>query len=443
MAKTVSIVTIGCKVNQCESEALMEQIEEKGYGLVPFGSKADITIVNTCTVTHRADFDSRQMVRKALRNNPNAMVIVTGCCVQVTPEVFARMEGVTYLIGNREKPQIPTLLWLMEKGELPKIQISDIQEEKHFVEIQTHNFRSHTRAFLKIQDGCNSQCSYCIVPQARGPSRSLKPAKVIEHLNLLKNRGFQEVVLTGIHLGSYGQDLLPDFSLERLLQQIEREETPPRIRLSSIEPLDFSKNVISILSESKKICPHLHIPIQSADDEILRRMNRGYDRSFLKGLIEQLHGCLPDASIGVDVMVGFPGETEERYENTYRWVESLPISYLHVFPFSKRKGTLAAQLDQQVDSKEVRQRAEMMRDLGRRKRESFYHRFLHQTLDVLIEDRRENGSKRRWRGLSRNYIPVYLTDGEDWDLTNQEKRILVTEWSDQGVIGHLSERSYG
>ncbi len=442
MAKTVSIVTVGCKTNQFESEILMDQIAEKGYRLVPFGWGADITIINTCTVTHRADFDSRQIVRKALRKNPGSMIVVTGCYAQATPEALAQIEGVTYLLGNREKHQIPGLLPMMEKGELPRVLISDIQGEKNFIEAPVRTFHYHTRAFLKIQDGCNGQCSYCIVPKARGPSRSLSPEKVIEHLIALKNLGFQEVVLTGIHLGSYGHDLQPEFSLGRLLQWIEKEETSPRMRLSSIEPLDFSEEFISLLSESKKICPHLHIPIQSADDEILRRMNRGYHRLFLQDLIERLHHCLPKASIGADVIVGFPGESEERFENTYRWIESLPISYLHVFPFSKRKGTMAAQFDQQIDSKEVRRRVEMMRALGKRKRQSFYGRFIHQSLDVLVLDRRERGWG-RWRGLSRNYIPVFLSGGDDLNLLNQELKVFVTDCNDQGVIGHLTRGQYG
>lgn len=442
MSKTVSIATIGCKANQFESEALMDQIEEKGYHLVPFESGADIAIINTCTVTHRADFDSRQMVRKALRKNPGSFIIVTGCYAQVAPEAFSGMDGVRYLLGNREKHRIPDLLMLMEKGELPKVQVSDIQEEKTFTEISVGSFHRHTRAFLKIQDGCNGRCSYCIVPQARGPSRSLSPERVIEHLRVLKERGYLEVVLTGIHIGSYGWDLQPSFSLERLLQRIEVEDTPYRIRLSSMEPLDFSPTLISILSQSKKVCPHLHIPIQSGDNEILRRMNRNYDRSFLLNLIKELHRVLPEVSIGADVIIGFPGETEESFKNTYQWIESLPISYLHVFPFSRRKGTVAAHFDQQVDPREIRQRAMRMRELGKEKRRSFYGRFLHQTLDVLIEERREKGSG-RWRGLSRNYIPVSLSDGKQLNLFNQEWKVVVTGGNDQGVLGQLAERLHG
>jgi threonylcarbamoyladenosine tRNA methylthiotransferase MtaB len=436
--KTIAFATLGCKVNQYESEALMAVLEERGYHLVPFGSGADITIINTCTVTHRADFDSRQMVRKALRNNPASFIIVTGCYSQVAPETFAQMEGVRYLLGNREKNQIPDLLPLMEKGELPSIQASDIQKERTFSEIPVPRFHRHTRAFLKIQDGCDARCSYCIVPYARGPSRSLPPERVIEALGVLKERGFKEVVLTGIHIGSYGWDLQPPVSLEGLLRRIEVEESSHRIRLSSIEPLDFSPGLISILSESRKVCPHIHIPIQSGDDEILRRMNRNYHRSFLHDLIKELHGRIPGISIGADVIIGFPGETEERFENSYRLIDSLPISYLHVFPFSKRKGTPGAQLPDQVDVRKIKQRAGEIRELGRQKRRSFYHRFLHEGLDVLVEDLRERGSG-RWRGFSRNYIPVLLLNGDQLNLANQEQRVTVTESNDKGVIGKMAE----
>ncbi len=440
--KTVSIATIGCKVNQFESEALMAQLEEKGFRLVPFESGADISIINTCTVTHRADFDSRQMVRKALRHHPKTLIVVTGCYVQVAPEEFARMEGVHYLMGNREKYSIPNILLQILKGEFPKIQVSDIQNEKTFVEMPVQTFHHHTRAFLKIQDGCNGRCSYCVVPQARGPSRSLPCEKVVDQLRVLKERGFKEVVLTGVHMGSYGSDLEPPLSLQKLLQRIEMEETPTRIRLSSIEPLDFSEDFIRMLSDSKKICPHLHIPIQSANDEILKRMRRGYGRSFLDHLLDRLVQSIPDLSIGADVIVGFPGETPEHFEETYHFIQSLPFSYLHVFPFSKRKGTEGAQLDHQVSPVAIKERAKRMRALGKEKRRSFHRRFLDKTLRVLVEDRREKGWN-RWRGLSRNYISVDLLNGKELNLANQEVTVVVREWNDRGVLGHLVEEWHG
>jgi threonylcarbamoyladenosine tRNA methylthiotransferase MtaB len=440
---TIAVATLGCKVNQFESEALMSTLEQRRYGLVPFGEAADITIINTCTVTHRADFQSRQMVRRAFRSNPNSLIIVTGCYSQVEPEALAGIEGVKYLLGNREKGQIPELLPLMQKGELPRIQVADIHEETLFSDTPLPSFHYHTRAFLKIQDGCDARCSYCIVPLARGRGRSLPPERVLEHLKVLKERGFKEVVLTGIHMGSYGLDLSPPFSLEKLLRRIEEEETSHRIRLSSIEPLDFSEDLIAFLSQSIKGCPHLHIPIQSGDDEILKRMNRNYDRSLLSDLIQKLHQRIPKLSIGADVIVGFPGETEEKFKQTYELIESLPLSYLHIFPFSKRKGTLASQFPQQVDERKIKKRAEEMRELGKQKRQAFYRQFLHQELNVLVEDRREKESG-RWRGLSRNYIPVLLTheSGSEGNPNwiNQEWTVVVTELTENALVGRVVER---
>ena len=443
---TVSVATLGCKVNQFESEALVDALEQRGYTVVPFGEGADITIINTCTVTHRADFQSRQMIRRASRSNPNSLVIVTGCYSQVQADTLSMMKDVHYLLGNREKSRIPDYLPSMQEGKFPRVQVGDIQKEKLFSETPLHSFHRHTRAFLKIQDGCNAYCSYCIVPHARGRSRSLPPGRVVQNLKVLRERGFKEVVLTGIHLGVYGRNLNPPFSLENLLRQLEKEETPDRIRLSSIEPGDFSPELTSGLAQSYKICPHLHIPIQSGDDDVLKKMNRDYDRSFLSDLVRELHRRISNLSIGADVIVGFPGETEERFKHTYELVESLPFSYLHVFPFSKRKGTPAFQFPQRVNEEEIKKRAETMRELGKQKRQAFYRQYLHQELSVLVEDRKEKETGRR-KGLSRNYIPVLIDDrneiGKYWDGgdgVNQERIVRVIELAEKGVIGEVLEK---
>ena len=443
MTTTISIATLGCKVNQFETEALIDALEQKGYALIPFEEGAEITIINTCTVTHRADFQSRQIVRRAFRSNPNSLIIVTGCYPQVEPDAFIKMKEVRYLLGNGEKNQIPDLLPLMQKGEFPRVQVGDIQKETLFSETPFHSFHRHTRAFLKIQDGCNAYCSYCIVPHARGRSRSLHPERVVENLKIFKKKGFKEVVLTGIHLGAYGLDLNPPFPLEKLIKQLEEEETPHRIRLTSIEPGDFSPELIFTLSQSNKICPHLHIPIQSGDDEILKKMNRGYNHSFLSDLIQELHLRIPKLSIGADVIVGFPGETEEKFQHTYGLVESLPFSYLHVFPFSRRKGTPASQFPKGVDEEAIKKRAESMRELGKQKRQAFYRQFLNQELSVLVEDRKEKETG-RWKGLSRNYIPVLITDKngikEHRDWVNHEWTVRVTDLTEKGVIGKVLEK---
>ncbi|MGZ3524329.1 MAG: tRNA (N(6)-L-threonylcarbamoyladenosine(37)-C(2))-methylthiotransferase MtaB [Thermodesulfobacteriota bacterium] len=440
---TVAVATLGCKVNQFESEALMDALEQREYALIPFEEGAHVAVINTCTVTQRADFQSRQMVRRALRSNPNSLIIVTGCYPQVEPDAFLEMKAELYLLGNKEKNQIPDLLPLMQKGEFPRVRVGDIQKEAHFSETPLHSFHRHTRAFMKIQDGCDACCTYCIVPHARGRSRSLQPERVMENLKLLKEKGFKEVVLTGIHLGAYGLDLHPPFPLEKLLGQLEKEETPDRIRLSSIEPGDFSPDLISTLSQSNKICPHLHISIQSGDDEILKKMNRDYDCSFLSDLIRELHLRIPNLSVGADVIVGFPGETEEKFKHTWRFVESLPFSYLHVFPFSRRKKTPAFQLPQRVDEKETKKRAETMRELGKQKRQAFYRQFLNQELSVLVETRKEKLTG-RWKGLSLNYIPVLLLDKngtkDHQDRVNREWTVRVTGLAEKGVIGKVVGR---
>ena len=437
--RTVSVATLGCKTNQCESESLLGALERRGYVPVPFGQESDITIINTCTVTHRADFQSRQIIRRALRANPNSLIIVTGCYAQVDPGAISKIEGVRYVLGNKGKNTIADLLPRMEKGGLPRIHVAGIEGEKDFSDILP-SFRHHTRAFLKIQDGCDGQCSYCIVPRARGRGRSLAPERVIQHMRALKECGFKEVVLTGIHAGSYGQDLDPPFSLEKLLRRLEEEETPHRLRLSSVEPFDFTPALISCLTESKKLCPHLHIPVQSGDDEILERMNRRYNSHSISHLFTQLHQAIPDISIGTDVIVGFPGETEESFRRTYELIDSLPISYLHVFPFSKRIGTPASGLSRHVEQGTVKRRAEQLRELGKRKRFSFYRRFLDMELNVLGEDRRDKRSG-RWKGLSRNYIPVLSEECADW--VNREWRMRVTGIEPSGVTGRIVEKADG
>jgi len=433
--KTVTIATLGCKANQFDSEVLATSLEERGYQIVPFGEEAEITIINTCTVTHRADFESRQLIRKAIRYNPNSLIILTGCYAQTQPDLLVPLKEVRYLLGNKEKLHLPELLPALIRGEAPRVQVGEIQRETPLFENLTPSFRSHTRAFLKIQDGCDARCSYCIVPYARGPSRSLPLDKVIGYLNMFKEKGFKEVVLTGIHIGSYGMDLHPPVTLDQLLEEIEHQETPPRIRLSSIEPQEFSPQLMTLLTRSKKLCPHIHLPIQSGDEKILKRMNRSYDPSFLYDLITKIHQTLPKASIGADILVGFPGEGEREFMQTYQLIQSLPISYLHVFPYSVRRGTEAAKLSGKIEEKEIKRRAEVMRELGREKRKAFYSQFLHQDLEVLIEDRKETGTERRM-GLSRNYIPVVLLQGACVEI-NQEIKVRVVDVNEKVVFGKV------
>lgn len=437
--KRFSIVTLGCKVNQFDSEMIIDNLIKNGYELAKPGEKSDIFIINTCTVTHRADFQSRQMIRRAHRLNPSSLIIVTGCYSQVQPESLEKMKEINYILGNKEKEYIAEIISSMEKRKSPRIQVSEIKKDQSIIEITVPSFFQHTRAYLKIQDGCNSQCSYCIVPYARGTSRSLPSDKILENMKLLKERGYKEVILTGINIGSYGIDLDQNLNLEKLLKLLEEAETPDRIRLSSIEPFNLSKDLIRIISESTKICPHLHIPIQSGDNDILRYMNRNYDRAFISELIYEIYQKIPYISIGVDIIIGFPGETEDRFRNTYELIERLPISYLHVFPFSLRKGTQAENFDRHVHPMEIKKRTEIIRNLGKKKRLEFYQKFLGKELKVLGLDTKGK-EREKLKGISRNYIHLILNDGKIKEKSywiNKEWDIKTTAFTDQMMFGEL------
>lgn len=332
--------------------------------------------------------------------------MVTGCYAQTAPDEIAEIPGVSLIAGHGEKDRIPDLLGSLKKNSR-KIRVGDISAVRPFASLPVARFQDHTRAFLKIQDGCNAWCRYCIIPSARGRSRSLPQDGVLEQLNLLGRAGYREAVLTGIHLGAYGQDLSPETSLVDLLKRIVGERPVERLRLSSIEPTEISDDLISLLRESTLICPHLHIPLQSGDDAILSGMGRQYSAAFYKALLVDLEGAIPDLAIGIDVIAGFPGEDRASFENTLELIESLPVAYLHVFPYSPRPGTPAADMPDQVPPDEKKRRAEMLRDLGARKREAFARRFQGRTLQVLVEERIDRISGLR-KGFSGNYLPVHL-----------------------------------
>ena len=290
----------------------------------------------------------------------------------------------------------------------------------------------HTRAFLKVQDGCDSYCSYCIIPHTRGRSRSVSHEEIMGRIFTLTELGYKEIVLTGIHLGCYGWDLHKSTSLADLIRSIEEKSFPCRIRLSSIEPMELTNDLISVISSSPSVCNHLHIPLQSGDDEILKRMRRPYGSLFFKEQIERLSSTIPDLNIGLDVIVGFPGETEENFANTLRLIECLSIGYLHVFPYSRRPGTPAAEFPDQIDSRTTKERAGIMRRLGSRKKEEFYEGFLGKRLTVLIESKRDKGTG-FLKGFSRNYIPVLVETGDD--TINTEIPVTVTEIREGRVFG--------
>jgi len=406
----IAIATLGCKVNQYESAALGETLARQGHTLVPFSATADCYIINTCTVTARTNYQSRQIIRKAIRKNPDAIVVVTGCYAQTAPGELAEIPGVSLIAGHGEKDQIPALIGHLLKNRL-EVRVGDIAENRRYSSLAVTRFHDHTRAFLKIQDGCNAWCSYCIVPSARGRSRSLGEDQVLEQLRNLGQAGYREVVLTGIHLGAYGKDLSPAVSLDDLLRKVEGERPVERLRLSSIEPTEISADLISLLRQSTLLCPHLHIPLQSGDDAVLSAMGRHYSTAFYKALLVDLVGTIPDLAIGIDVIAGFPGEDEGAFERTVELIEALPVAYLHVFPYSERPGTPAAKMPDQVPPDEKKKRAEILRNLGARKREAFSRRFQGRTLRVLVEERSDRSSGLR-KGFSDNYLSVHLINNK-------------------------------
>jgi len=431
----LAIVTLGCKVNQCESEAIAEAMEQEGWEVVPFGPDADCAIVNTCVVTARAQADSRRWIRRARRAMPHGLLLVTGCFPQIDAQGVMAL-GVDGVAGNQEKGCIPQMVEGMRQGKGPVIEVGDIAQAGQVPDLQSNHFYRHTRAFLKIQDGCNAGCSYCIVPLARGRSRSLPPSAVLDSLQRQSGVGYQEAVLAGIHLGAYGLDLDAKTTLLELLGRIEGGQTPSRIRLSSLEPQEATPELITFVSSSRRICPHLHLPLQSGADEILRRMNRPYTRAFFRDLVLGISAKMPQAAIGVDVMVGFPGEDEQAFGQTYDLLRELPISYLHCFPFSPRPGTPAAGMTGQVGERQKKERVKILRDLSKEKRQAFYSRFIGEPLTLLIEHRRVQGML---RGISRNYI-FCLVEGGD-ELMGREVEATLLEVQGERGIGRVQSHS--
>jgi threonylcarbamoyladenosine tRNA methylthiotransferase MtaB len=423
----VAITTLGCKINQFESAAMAENLGREGFRMVPFEDEADIYVINTCTVTARTDAESRKLIRRAGRKNPRARIVVTGCYAQVAFEELRDMPGVDLVLGNVEKKGIAGLL--REIGDGPRVLVSDISLEARAEGLALESFAEHTRAFLQVQNGCDAFCSYCIVPYARGRSRSVPPDEVLAGIGSFAAKGFREVVLTGIHLGAYGLDLAPQESLLSLLAAAEGRRLVPRLRVGSVEPTEISDELIAFLAGAATVCRHLHIPLQSGSDTVLARMNRKYSASLFREVVEKLVRAMPDISIGCDIIAGFPGETEDEFDETLRFVEALPIAYLHVFPFSPRAGTPAADMPQ-VNGAVIRERAAALRRLSDRKKRAYYQRFLGEELQVLVQERSPDGLL---KGLSRTYIPVLLP-GDD-SLVNSEVTVRVTEVARESVRG--------
>lgn len=413
------ITTLGCKVNQFESEAISTCLSQHGWEQINGKGAADVCIINTCTVTGKASMQSRQAIRQAIRSNPGARIIVTGCYAQTGAADIRNINGVDEIVGHDDKHKIPEALIHRNQLPYPLFPENDQCKATIFQQIPVTVCNTRSRPFLKIQDGCNAFCTYCIVPYARGRSRSMPVKEVLRHLAALSESGYHEVVLTGIHMGCYGLDLHPPTTFTRLLQRISAEKVIRRVRLSSIEPRELTDELIETVAGSDQFCRHFHIPLQSGDDHILERMHRPYDTQWFRNRIQSIHQKLPEAAIGVDTLIGFPGETDTAFENTRNLIDNLPISYLHVFPFSPRKGTPASDYADPVAPDVIKERCSVMRMLGKHKKAIFYDQQLKTSAEVLIERQRDRRSG-LLKGISSNYVTV-LTDGPD-----QLKNSLVT-----------------
>lgn len=431
------IITLGCKVNQYESEAILGDLEKNGFKISDQDEKQDVLIINTCAVTHKAAMQSKQAIRKVIRENPDAIVCATGCFVQSEPIAVSNISGVDYIIGNSHKYCFPEILTSTElcKSDSPCILYNNEFERPIFNKPGVSSIQNRARPLIKIQDGCNDFCTYCIVPYTRGQSRSRPSQDVIDEFSHISSAGAHEVVFTGIHIGRYGADLSPQSSLFALLKHLLAKDLTTRIRLSSIEPTELTDELLQLAAGSKMICPHFHIPLQSGDQHILKKMNRPYMPQLFKSLIEKIHQILPKAAIGVDVMVGFPGETDDAFANTVTLVESLPISYLHIFPYSRRRQTPASKFPDQISTEVIKSRFNLLTRIGRGKKEHFYQRMINQQLEVIVESKRDK-STGYLKGVSENYVKI-LFDGED-GLKNKLVRCEAMEILDnRAVLGKL------
>ncbi|GBD25151.1 Threonylcarbamoyladenosine tRNA methylthiotransferase MtaB [bacterium HR30] len=399
-ALRVAITTLGCKVNQYDTVAIRQALREKGCVLVEFDQPADVYIVNSCSVTDRAEAESLRLARRARRMNPAAKVVMTGCFAQVAPmrAAISEVDGVVGL--NR----LPDLVDFVLGHAQDRVLVSDLRQARQVRTVGPGVDASRTRAFLKIQEGCDLFCSFCIVPMARGASRSVPPREIIAQYDFLASAGVKEVVLTGVHLGSWGHDLSPRLELADIIEMLLERDRVPRLRLSSIDPPEITTRLLALFSSASQLCPHLHVPIQAGVDSVLRRMRRRYDTALVRARLEEIRARLPDAAIGTDVIAGFPGETEEEFEQSLDFLDSLPLTYFHVFPYSVRQGTTAAKLPGHLPRAVVHARARKLRRLGQQKREAFARRFLGRCLSVLFE---EGSGEPGWSvGYSRNYQRV-------------------------------------
>ncbi|MGO4887237.1 tRNA (N(6)-L-threonylcarbamoyladenosine(37)-C(2))-methylthiotransferase MtaB [Anaerobacillus sp. MEB173] len=422
---SVAFHTLGCKVNHYETEAIWQLFEKEGYEKKEFESSADVYVINTCTVTNTGDKKSRQIIRRAVRKNPDAVICVTGCYAQTSPAEVMGIEGVDIVVGTQSRSKLLEYIEDFKKEREPINGVGNIMKARVYEELDVPSFTDRTRASLKIQEGCNNFCTFCIIPWARGLMRSREPQEVIKQANQLVQAGYKEIVLTGIHTGGYGEDM-KDYSLAKLLLELEKVEGLKRIRISSIEASQITDEVIAVINQSTKVVRHLHIPLQSGSDTVLKRMRRKYTMDFFAERLERLKEALPGLAVTSDVIVGFPGETEEEFMETYNFIARHKFSELHVFPYSKRTGTPAARMEEQVDEVVKNNRVHRLIELSNQLAKEYASNFEGQILEVIPEEHdKDNPGSGFYVGYSDNYLKVKFPANDD--LIGQLVKVKVTK----------------
>ena len=426
--KIISFITLGCKVNQYETNAMAQKFKEKGYKVIEGEAKADIYVINTCTVTNMSDRKSRQMLRRMKDINKNAIIVACGCYVQVSKEEVEQMEEIDLVLGNNEKKNIVEYVEKYIEENKKEENMEDVMQQREFVDFGDVTYTEKTRAVIKVQDGCDRFCSYCIIPYARGRVRSRKPQSVISEIEKIAKQGIQEVVVTGIHVASYGKDFNNDYKLIDLLEEINKIEGIKRIRLGSIEPLLITEEFVERLKKLEKICHHFHLSLQSGCDETLKRMNRRYTIEEFKEIVNRLRKNYEDVILTTDIIVGFPGETEEEFNKTYEFLKDIKFYKMHVFKYSPRKGTKAAKMPKQIDGKQKEMRSKKLIELSDFNEKIYNESYINKEVEVLFEEEKEG----MYKGHTENYILVYYKSEEN--LENKMKKVICKEVEKNYII---------
>ena len=434
--KKVAFYTLGCKVNQYETEAMLEMFKEDGYEQVGSEDYADVYVINTCTVTHMSDRKSRQYIRRMKKKNPDSIIAVVGCYSQVSPEEILEIEEVNLVMGTNERRTIVDEIKKLEEvqGEKKASTVDDIMKVRAFEEIEISQSNGRTRAFMKIQDGCDRFCTYCIIPYARGGKvRSRDMESIINEAKILAENGYEEVVLTGIHVASYGKDVRDaNVGLLDVIRKINEIDGIKRIRTSSVEPILFTDEFVNEVAKMEKVMPHYHLSLQSGCDDTLKRMNRRYTTAEYKEIVDKLRREIPNVAITTDVIVGFPGETEEEFEQTYNFLKDIELSQMHIFKYSPRKGTKAAEMEAQVDPQVKNERSDKLLSLNKENFEKFASRMLNKEFNVLFEQSIGNN---KYEGLTPNYLKTIVESNED--ISGKILKVKITDVKDEYVEGIL------